>query len=97
MKDWPQPNTLKCLRGFFGLIRYYCKIFCNYGCITRPLTNLLNKNPFLWIDVAQKEFVALKQAMCSTSVLALLEFTKYFLIECDASGTGIVVFLMQEG
>jgi len=41
--------------------------------------------------------MALKQAMCSTTILALPNFTKYFVIECDASGTGIGVILMQEG
>lgn len=35
--------------------------------------------------------------MCSTLVLALLDFAKYFVIECDASGTSIGVVLMQEG
>ena len=41
--------------------------------------------------------MALKQAMSSTQVLALLDFTKSFLIECDALGTSIGAILMQEG
>eukprot|EP00253_Pinus_taeda_P024738 PITA_24738 len=97
MQDWPQPKTLKILRGFLGLTRYYRKFVCNYGHISRPLTNLIKKNSVLWTDAAQRAFVALKQTMCSTPILALPEFTKYFVTKCDASGIGIGDVLMQEG
>jgi len=42
-----------------------------------------------------KVFEHLKHAMCQALVLATLDFTKTFIVECDASGNGIGVFLMQ--
>jgi hypothetical protein len=76
MREWPIPKKIKKLRGFLGLTRYYHKFFKNYGQITTPLTTLLKKEAFSWIKTTTKSFEKLKEAMCTTPILATLEFTK---------------------
>jgi hypothetical protein len=94
MMEWKILKTLKNLRGFLGLIGYYHKFFKNYGQIGTPLTMLLKKEEFSWTQEATKSFEKLKEAMCTTLLLATSDFTKTFIIECDASRHGIVVVLM---
>jgi hypothetical protein len=97
MKDWPHPKNLKRIRGFTGLTGYYCKFVKNYGKIAAPLTALLRKNSFTWTLATAQAFQTLKTTMCTTMVLALPDFTKTFVLQCDASGKGIDAILMQEG
>ena len=69
----------------------------NYGRIAAPLTTLTKNDAFSWTPEATKDFEQLKEVMCKASVLTTPDFTKTFIVECDASGNGIGAFLMQEG
>jgi hypothetical protein len=84
MQDWPRPKNLNSLHGFLGLMGYYRKFVQNYGKIVAPLTYLLKKNSFTWTPTIDHSFQTLKDAMCSTHVLALPNFTKTFVLECDS-------------
>ncbi|KAL6312286.1 hypothetical protein AAG906_017119 [Vitis piasezkii] len=55
------------------------------------------KGPFGWHGEAETAFLALKQAMTTTPILAMPNFNDAFTIETDASGEGIGAVLSQQG
>ena len=91
MLDCSTPSSVKALRGFFGLTGYNRKFIQNYGHIA-----ILKKDAFHWSNQADLAFQKLKSIVAAPPVLALPDFSKTFLTECDASGIGIGAVLMQD-
>jgi hypothetical protein len=61
------------------------------------LFNALKKDSFIWNADQEQAFMHLKQVMSHPPVLALPDFSQPFILEGDASGTGIGAVLMQRG
>jgi len=97
MKNWPTPGTIKGLHGFLIFTGYCYKFIHDYDKIIVPLTTLLKKDSFTWSDVAKRAFESLKIIICNTSILAMPNFTKTFVIKSDTSRVEIGSILMQEG
>lgn len=94
MVEWPNPSTLKSLRGFLGLKGYYWKFIQCYASIAAPLTDLLKKDAFIWSDRAAVAFEGLKSVVSHPPVLCLSNFRHPFTVECDALGVGVGAVLM---
>lgn len=56
VKNWPVTYTIKELKGFLGLTRYYRQFVKEFNIIGKSLTDLLKKNIFNWNDRAQEAF-----------------------------------------
>jgi len=83
------------LRRFLGITGCYRRFVQGYGRITKPLTQLLTKEGFNWSDEAQQSLEAFKSVVSQLSMLAVLDFTKPFTLQTDASSRGPGAVLLQ--
>jgi hypothetical protein len=79
-------------------VGYYRKFVRHFAILVRPLTDLLKKGSlFVWTRAHTIAFTTLQQALMSAPVLALLNFSKAFQIQTNASEFGVGTVLLQEG
>lgn len=96
VQEFPIPKCPKDVKSFLGLVSYYRRFIPNISKIAKPLTNLLKKNvEFNWKNEQQLAFENLKKALTSAPILAYPDFTKPFLLTCDASNQAISAILSQ--
>ena len=94
---WPLPKSIQDVRSFLGMAGYYRKFVQNYALIAKPLLQLTKGNKLSWTVDAEDAFNHLKNALATTPVLALPDFTNSFVVETNASNLGIGVVLVQHG
>ncbi|CAH0726940.1 unnamed protein product, partial [Brenthis ino] len=96
--NFPRPKNLTELKRFIGIASWYRRFVKNFSIVAAPLHNLTKgkKNKrFCWNDEAEKAFLKLKTLLTSTPVISCPDFTKPFVIQCDASTKGIGAVLCQ--
>lgn len=76
---------------------FYCRFIIQYSMITAPLTSLLKGKPKIlqWNRKAEQAFQALKDAFTTAPLLQHPDPEKKFIVEVDASTTGVGAILSQ--
>jgi hypothetical protein len=96
--EWKSPKSVTQIRSFLGLAGYYRRFILNFSKISKPMTQLLEKEAkFKWSPQCEEVFLTLKKLLTTAPVLAQPDIEKSFDVYCDASGTGIGGVLMQDG
>ncbi|KAK3510406.1 hypothetical protein QTP70_005898 [Hemibagrus guttatus] len=98
VRDWPRPTSVKELQRFLGFANFYRRFIRGYSSVTSPLTNLLRNKPksLTWNPTALQAFDTLKQAFTTAPLLVHPDPERPFVVEVDASTTGVGAVLSQQ-
>nr|GEW56187.1 putative reverse transcriptase domain-containing protein [Tanacetum cinerariifolium] len=82
VKNWASPTTPTEIRQFLGLTGYYPRFIKDFSKIAKSLTILTQKDKkFGWGEDQEMAFQILKQKLCESPILALLEGNNDFVVE----------------
>ncbi|KAK7899005.1 hypothetical protein WMY93_019858 [Mugilogobius chulae] len=85
-------------RSFLGLASYYRRFVKNFASIASPLHRLTEKSqPFIWSNSCATAFDQLKTALTVAPILAYPHPDLPYIVDTDASGTGIGLFSHNGG
>nr|GEV19740.1 reverse transcriptase domain-containing protein [Tanacetum cinerariifolium] len=92
----PHPTTVKGIRSFLGDAGFYRRFIKEFSKITRPMTNLLEKNsPFIFSNECIQAFRNLKENLSEASILIAPNWDQPFELMCDASDYAVGAVLGQ--
>lgn len=96
IKNFPTPKSPTEIKQFMGLAGYYRRHIQNFAKIAQPMNNLLKKNTnFYWCPLCVESFETLKEKLCNPPVLQYPDFSKEFILTCDASNFSVGAVLSQ--
>ena len=97
IRNFPLPKSPKQVRRFIGMANWYRQFIHNFSELSAPITDCLRKSktPFALTREAEEAFKLLKEALCSAPVLSEPDFSREFIIQCDASRVGVGGVLYQ--
>ncbi|XP_053392206.1 interferon-induced very large GTPase 1-like [Mercenaria mercenaria] len=98
IKNAEEPKIKRQVRSFLGLCGYYRKFIASYSEVAAPLTDLIKKgkpNTVIWEEQHAKAFHTLKTLLTQSPILRLPDFSRPFILQCDASDTGVGAALLQ--
>nr|GEW11063.1 reverse transcriptase domain-containing protein [Tanacetum cinerariifolium] len=82
----PHPTTVKGIRSFLGHAEFYRQFIKDFSKISRPMTNLLEKNsPFIFSNECIQAFRTLKDKLTEAPILIAPNWDQPFELMCDAS------------
>jgi hypothetical protein len=97
--DMAQPKTKKQVRSFLGAVNFYRKFIPKCAEIAQPLTDLTKKgasNVVKWNEELELSFETLKAALNSAPILMIPRINERFILQTDASESGVGAVLLQE-
>ena len=96
--SWPIPRSAYEVGNFHGITSFFINFIKNFSQIFAPIIDTFkgSRQPFKWIEAADRNFKLLKKKIIEKPILALPSFDKVFQVETDASGTTIGVVLSKE-
>ena len=96
VSEWPVPETVTDVRSFLGTASYYRRFVRDFATIAAPLHGLTDLGKkFQWTAECQGAFDQLKQALCTAPILEFPRPDAPFVLDTDASLTGIGAVLSQ--
>ena len=96
VRNWPVPRTVTDVRSFLGLCSYYRRFVPHFSARASPMNSLLEAGKeFVWTDNCQAAFEDLKSALTGDEVMAYPSDTGLYILDTDASDSGIGATLSQ--